>query len=84
MRKSKYKTDFTIYLVMERTTKNAVRYMETAGPDDDTPVTTAGGAKGGELLRPQVRFHEKNSAAADRPRAPGKAAALIRQASNYD
>ena len=59
MRKSKYKTDFTIYLVMERTTKNAVRYMETAGPDDDTPVTTAGGAKVGVFYARKSAFTRK-------------------------
>ena len=41
------KIEFTAYFVIERTTKGAARYMETAGPDDDTPVTTAGGAKVG-------------------------------------
>jgi hypothetical protein len=36
VRKTKHRIDFTVYLVRERTTKNAVRYVETGGPDDDT------------------------------------------------
>jgi hypothetical protein len=49
-------TEFTAYFLIERTTKGAVRYMETAGPDDDTPVTIVGGAKVGTFYARKSAF----------------------------
>jgi hypothetical protein len=54
-----HKTKFTAYFVLERKTKGAVRYMETAGPDDDTPLTRAGGAKVGTFYVRKSSFPAK-------------------------
>jgi hypothetical protein len=52
-------SEFTAHFVIERKTKCAIRYMETTGPDDDTPVTLAGGAKVGAFYARKSSFKGK-------------------------
>jgi hypothetical protein len=56
--KTKKNSDFTVHFAVERKTKGAVRYLESAGADDDTPISINDGAKVGILYVRKSAFRK--------------------------